>query len=271
MRTADCVGQVSVLGARTSVLMHLLAILEYDGTDFQGFQIQKNGRTVQQELERALVEFLPQAERKTGRVITVGGGRTDAGVHAHGQTASFRIEWTHDLETFRRALNAKLPNDIFVRRILAVPEKFSARYAATARVYEYHVWNHPERSVFHTRYAHWIPEPLNVSAMARAARDLIGEHNFSAFGTPPQGDNPVRHLRRAEVVRADDEIIFTFEANAFLYRMVRRMVGTLLLVGRGKMAPAEIKEVMQRKRRAGFSVPPQGLRLMEIKYALDVA
>lgn len=246
--------------------MHLLAILEYDGTDFQGFQIQKNGRTVQEELECALVEFLPQSERKSGRVKTVGGGRTDAGVHAHGQAVSFRIEWAHDLETFRRALNAKLPNDIFVRRLIMVPEKFSARYAATGRVYEYHVWNHPERSVFHTRYAHWIPAALDVPAMVNAAHYLIGEHDFSAFGTPPQGNNPVRHVRQARVERQDSEIIFTFEANAFLYRMVRRMVGTLLLVGRGVMTPEEIVNVMGRKRRAGFSAPPQGLRLMQINY-----
>ncbi len=251
--------------------MHLLAILEYDGTEFQGFQIQKNGRTVQAELERALVEFLPQAERKTGRVKTVGGGRTDAGVHAHGQTASFQLGWTRDLETLRRALNAKLPNDIFVRRLTQTPEKFSARYAALGRTYEYHVWNHPERSVFRTRFAHWIPEALDTMAMAQAARRLQGAHDFSAFGTPPQGNNPVRHVRRAEVARADSEIIFTFEANAFLYRMVRRMVGTLLLVGRGAMPPDEIIKVMQRKRRAGFSAPPQGLRLMKIQYAFENA
>lgn len=248
--------------------MHLLAILEYDGTEFQGFQIQKNGRTVQQELERALIEFLPQAQRRSARVITTGGGRTDAGVHAHGQTASFRIEWAHDLETFRRALNAKLPNDICVRRVITVPEKFSARYSATSRVYEYHVWNHTERSVFHTRYAHWIPEPLNVSAMAQAAQHLIGTRDFGAFGSPPQGDSTVRELKRAEVHRVAGEIVFTFEANAFLYRMVRRMVGTLLLVGRSVLPPDEIVNVIQRKRRAGFSAPPQGLRLVEIKYDL---
>ncbi len=246
--------------------MHLLAILEYDGTEFQGFQIQKNGRTVQEELERALVEFLPQAQRSGGRVKTVGGGRTDAGVHAHGQTASFRIEWAHDLETFRRALNAKLPNDIFVRRILEVPEKFSARYSATGRTYEYHVWNQPERSVFQTRFAHWIYEPLDVAAMAQAATHLVGVHDFGAFGSPPQGDSTVRHLKRADVAHIENEIVFTFEANAFLYRMVRRMVGTLLLVGRGVMPPDELLNVMARKRRAGFSAPPQGLRLLQINY-----
>lgn len=241
--------------------MHLLTTLAYDGTDFQGFQIQKNGRSVQAELERALYDF------GKARVVTVGGGRTDAGVHAQGQAVSFRIEWAHDLEIFRRALNAKLPNDIFVRRAVEVDEKFSARYSATSRVYEYRVWNHPERDVFRTRFAHWVWEPLDVEAMQAAAKHLIGEQDFGAFGTPPQGNNPVRDVKRAEVTREGDEIHLVFEANAFLYRMVRRMVGTLLLVGQGKLPPSEMENVMQRKRRGGFSAPPQGLVLMEIKYA----
>jgi tRNA pseudouridine38-40 synthase len=241
-------------------IVHCLLVLEYDGTDFQGFQIQKNGRSVQQELEDALYDF------GKVRVKTVGGGRTDAGVHAKGQTASFSIEWTRDLETFQRALNAKLPNDIYVRRVIAVDDKFSARYRATSRIYQYRVWNFPERDVFRTRYALWMPEPLDVPAMQNAATFLVGKKDFSAFGSPPQGDNPVRDVKRLEVERADDEIFFTIEANAFLYRMVRRIVGTLLLVGRGLMPPDEMENVIQRKRRSGFSAPPQGLTLMEIKY-----
>lgn len=241
--------------------MHLCAIIEYDGTDFQGFQIQKEVRTVQQELENALFEFGKQ------RVKTVGGGRTDAGVHAKGQTASFQIEWAHGLDIFQRALNAKLPNDIYIRRIVEVDQRFSARYSATSRVYEYRVWNHPERDVFRTRFAHWVFEPLDSDAMRIAAAQLLGTHDFSGFGSPPQGNNPVRTVTTADVTRDGDEIRLGFEANAFLYRMVRRMVGTLLLVGRGVMSPSEMDNVIQRKRRSGFSAPPQGLTLMEIKYA----
>lgn len=246
--------------------MHLFAILEYDGTDFEGFQIQRHVaraatvRTVQGELELALYDF------GKARVKTVGGGRTDAGVHARGQTVSFHMEWTRELEIFKRALNAKLPNDIFVRRIVEVDDSFSARYSATSRVYEYRVWNHPERDVFRTRFAYWIPEPLDAEAMQGAAKYLVGKRDLSAFGTPPQGDNPVRDLMRVNVERRGDEIAFEFEANAFLYRMVRRLVGTLLLVGRGVMPPSEIETVIQRKRRSGFSAPPHGLTLMEIKY-----
>jgi tRNA pseudouridine38-40 synthase len=245
---------------RAFSVVNFLAILEYDGTDFQGFQIQKNGRSVQAELERALFEFNKK------RIKTVGGGRTDAGVHARGQTASFELEWARDVGTFQRALNAKLPNDIFVRRIRIVDERFSARYSARSRVYQYRVWNHPERDVFRTRYAHWVAEPLDVQAMAHAAHYLVGERDFSAFGSPPQGNNPVRNLMVAEVRDAGDEVLVTFEANSFLYRMVRRMVGTLLLVGRGQLLPDEMQHVIQRKRRAGFSAPPQGLTLLEIKY-----
>ena len=146
--------------------MHLLATLAYDGTDYQGFQIQKNGPSVQQELERALYEFGDK------RIRTVRGGRTDAGVHAQGQTVSFTLEWTHDLETLQRALNAKLPNDIFVRRLVSVDENFSARFSGTSRVYEYHGWNHPERDVFRTRYWSWIFEPLDVDGMSDAAAYL---------------------------------------------------------------------------------------------------
>jgi tRNA pseudouridine38-40 synthase len=249
--------------------MHLLATLEYDGTDFQGFQLQKNGRTVQAELEQALVEFLPHDRRRGARVKIVGGGRTDAGVHAAGQTASFRIEWTRDLETFKRAWNAKLPTDIYVRRLVEVPERFSARRSALSRVYAFRVWNHPERSVFVCRFAHWVPEPLDTGAMQWAAQRLTGTHDFAAFGSAPQGENTVRHVARADVARTGDEVIFTFEANAFLYRMVRRMVGTLLLVGRGRMPPLDMDAVMQRKRRGGFAAPPHGLKLMEIKYDLS--
>ncbi len=246
--------------------MHLLAVLEYDGTDFQGFQSQKKGRTVQDELEQTLREFLPQSERRAGRVRIVGGGRTDAGVHAHGQTATFDLDWTRDLETFRRAWNAKLPTDIFVRRVSEVPADFSARYSASSRVYQYRVWNQPERSVFHCRYAYWMPEPLDVSAMQTAAEHLVGKKDFAAFGSAPGGGSTVREVTRVEIRRDAGELVFTLEANAFLYRMVRRIVGTLLLVGRDMMSPQDMQEVIQRKRRAGFSVPPHGLTLMEIKY-----
>ncbi len=240
--------------------MHLLAVLEYDGTDLLGFQMQKRGRTVQAELERALAEF----GNKPIRIV--GGGRTDAGVHAAGQTASFKIEWTRDLETLKRALNNKLPTDISVKSLLEVPEDFSARYSATSRVYEYRVYNAPDRSALTSRFALWISNPLNVEAMQQAANRLLGWQDFGAFGTPPRGDNTVRELKGAEVWRDGEYVRFRLEANAFLYRMVRRLVGSLLQVGRGEIDVEQFQEIIDRKRRAGDSVPPQGLMLMEIRY-----
>lgn len=243
--------------------MHLLAVLEYDGTDFLGFQRQKRGRTVQEELENALAEFGREAVR------VVGGGRTDAGVHASGQTASFEIEWPRDLTTLQRALNAKLPRDLAVVSLRQVPEGFSARYSATSRTYRYSVLNQEARSPLSTRFAHWVPEPLDVESMDAAARGLTGKRDWSAFGTPPHGDNAIREMLRAEVWREGPKVLFELEANAFLYRMVRRIVGTLLQVGRGVMRQAEFEEVIQCKRRSGDSAPANGLALIQVKYNLE--
>jgi tRNA pseudouridine38-40 synthase len=242
--------------------LHLLAVLEYDGTEFVGFQRQKRGRSVQEEFERALGEFGDQPVR------IVGGGRTDAGVHATGQTASFKIEWTRDLETLQRALNAKLPRDLAVKSVRPVPDGFSARYSALSRTYRYAVLNQPVRSPLQERYALWMAGPLDVEAMAVAARQLVGMHDFGAFGTPPRGDNTVRELIRAEVWRERATIHFEFEANAFLYRMVRRLVGTLLQIGSGKLDLKGLACVLQRKCRAGDAVPPHGLTLIQVKYDL---
>ncbi len=240
--------------------MHLLAVLEYDGTEFLGFQSQKRGRTVQDEFERALAEFGDTPIR------LVGGGRTDAGVHAQGQTASFTIDWPRDLETLQRALNAKLPRDLAVTSLRAVPESFSARHSAQSRVYRYTVLNQAVRSPLEERFALWIATPLDADAMDTAAQELIGTRDFGAFGTPPRGDNTIREIKSTRVRREGAKVYFEFEANAFLYRMVRRLVGTLLMVGRGEIGRTEFAEIIQRKRRAGDAVPPHGLCLMQIKY-----
>ena len=243
-------------------MSRLLAIVEYDGTDFVGFQIQKRGRTVQGELEQALRQI-------TGEEIRVmGGGRTDSGVHALGQGAHFDTNWNRPKEILQRALNAVLPNDIAIRSLIAVGEKFSARYSAKSRAYRYTILNQPVRSPLASRYALLIPDPLDVDAMDAAARCLVGTHDFGAFGTPPQGDNTVREMIRAQAQRAGANIWIDLEANAFLYRMVRRIVGTLLWVGRREMSIAEFGQVLAKERRAGQSVPPQGLCLVEVKYDL---
>ncbi|HEX9075361.1 MAG TPA: tRNA pseudouridine(38-40) synthase TruA [Anaerolineae bacterium] len=243
-------------------MTRLLAILEYDGTDFEGFQVQKRGRTVQGELEGALREI-------TGEEIrVVGAGRTDSGVHALGQGAHFDTEWSRPPELLHRALNGVLPNDMAVRSIVPVAPDFSARYNARSRAYRYTILNQPHRSPLTCRYALHAPESLDVDAMDAAARCLLGSQDFGAFGTPPQGQNTVREMIRAQVQKAAPTIQIDLEANAFLYRMVRRIVGTLLWVGKGEMSVEEFRTVIAKKRRAGQSVPPHGLCLVAVHYDL---
>lgn len=241
-------------------MTRLLAILEYDGTDFEGFQIQKRGRTVQGELEGALREITRDPVR------VVGAGRTDSGVHALGQGAHFDTEWNRPLHVLLRALNAVLPNDIAVRSISPVAPNFSARYNAQSRAYRYTLLNQPYRSPLACRYALHIAEPLNVDAMDDAARCLLGRQDFGAFGTPPHGENTTREMVRAQVRKTGTTVEIDLEANAFLYRMVRRIVGTLLWVGKGEMSVAEFRAVIAKKRRAGQSVPPHGLCLVAVHY-----
>lgn len=240
----------------------LLAIVEYDGTEFEGFQIQARKRTVQAELERAL-------RRVTGETIRViGAGRTDTGVHALGQGVHFDTAWAHPPEVLQRALNAVLPTDIAIRALVPVSADFSARYDAQSRTYRYTILNQPMRSPLAARYALWVPEPLDVAAMDAAAHQLVGTHDFGAFGTPPRGTNTVREIYRAQVTRASAYVHIEVEANAFLYRMVRRIVGTLLMVGKGALSVAQFAEVLARQRRAGPAVPPHGLCLIAVKYGV---
>ena len=240
--------------------MRLLAIIEYDGTDFKGFQLQGSKRTVQGELERALHKITGE------KIRVVGAGRTDTGVHATGQGAHFDTAWSKSPEILQRALNAVLPTDIAIRSLIETPKNFSARFSAKSRTYRYTILNQSIRLPLTSRFALLAQEPLNVEAMNEAARCLIGEKDFGAFGTPPRGDNTVRHIYRAQVERDNERVLIEIEANAFLYRMVRRIVGTLLLVGKGSLSIDEFRQVIAKERRAGESVPPQGLCLITVKY-----
>ncbi|MBI3538323.1 MAG: tRNA pseudouridine(38-40) synthase TruA [Chloroflexi bacterium] len=240
--------------------MRLLATLEYDGTDFRGFQFQKRGRTVQGEIETALTHVTRDKTR------VVGAGRTDSGVHAIGQAAHFDTTWQRSLAELQRALNAVLPNDIAVVDLKQVAENFSARYAATSRLYRYTILNQAQRAPLVDRFALIVPEPLDENAMDRAARLLIGEKDFGAFGTAPEGTNTVRVVTRAHVQRAGARVWFEIEANAFLYRMVRRIVGSLLKVGKGRQSVADFQAVLEKKRRAEIAARPNGLCLMRVQY-----
>jgi tRNA pseudouridine38-40 synthase len=247
---------------RSKIQRRVSVVIEYDGTDYLGFQLQAKGRTVQGELERVLAEVTRKETRVTGA------GRTDAGVHAVGQVVSFVPQWKHSLPELQRAMNALLSEDIVVRQMTWVADDFHPRFSAVSREYRYTVLNQPLRSPLARRFTYHYLKPLNVEAMTRAAKCLVGTQDFASFGRSPQGENTVRQVYRAECTRQDQFIYFDIVANAFLYRMVRNIVGTLLLVGIGELSPERFGEILQARdrRRAGPVAPAHGLCLMRVNY-----
>lgn len=242
--------------------MRVKATVAYDGTDYQGFQRQANGPTVQEELERAL-ERISQAQVKIQAA-----GRTDAGVHAEGQVIAFDVEWRHSLSDLQRAMNAVLPQDIAVNNLTLATADFHPRYSALSRHYRYTIYQAAVRSPLARRTSLHVRRPLDVPAMEKATRLMVGEYDFAAFGRPPQGDVTVRRVVKAGWIIRAPWLFFDIEANAFLYRMVRSVVGTLLWVGKGRLSPEEFGAVLtlRDRSRAGPTAPAHGLTLMEVKY-----
>ena len=240
----------------------LLAVVEYDGTDYLGFQVQAHGRTIQGEIERALASVTQEA----GRIV--GAGRTDTGVHAQGQVIAFSTAWRHPVGELQRALNAVLPKDIAVRELRPVARGFHPRFDAVSREYRYTILNQPLRSPLARRFAHHFPHPLDVAAMNEAAGVLVGSQDFASFGRAPQGDNTVREVYQARWTPGRPFVYFGVVANAFLYRMVRSLVGTLLLVGTGELSPDGFEEILRSadRSRAGQVAPPHGLCLIKVNY-----
>jgi tRNA pseudouridine38-40 synthase len=238
--------------------------LEYDGTDFVGWQVQPNGRSVQAELERALTELLGEP------VAVQGAGRTDAGVHALGQVATFRTERALPLQAYHKGLNGLLPQDLAVVLAEPVSDDFDARRWAFGKRYRYLVANGPARSPLRRR-THWqIFQPLDVPAMVAAARSLVGRHDFSAFRAANcAAAHAVRELRELEIVgEGGGELRLELEGTAFLKHMVRNIVGTLVEVGRGKQSAGWVGQVLasRDRTRAGMTAPPQGLTLVAVAY-----
>jgi len=242
--------------------MRMRAIVAYDGTDYGGFQRQANAPTVQAALEAALA----QVTQETTSVLAA--GRTDAGVHAAGQVIAFDTAWRHGLGDLQRALNAVLPGDIAVLEAAEAASDFHPRYDAHSRRYRYTMYNARVRWPLARRYSLHVTAPLDVAPMQEAAQSLVGEHDFAAFGRPPQGRVTVRRVVAAEWRGEPPCLTFDIEANAFLYRMVRSIVGTLLKVGRGEMSVEDFAAVLAACDRslAGPTVPPHGLCMMEVKY-----
>ncbi len=240
----------------------LWAKVEYDGTDFFGFQVQARERTVQGEIERAL-------QAVTGcKARAVGAGRTDRGVHARRQVVAFEVRWKHDLPTLQRALNAVLAPDVAIEEMGAAASGFHPRFSAVKRLYRYTVLNQTWRSSLARRTAWHVSRPLDADSMAIASRCLVGTRDFATFGQPPQGENSVRTVVRAEWVARYPFLTFDIAANAFLYRMVRSIVGTLVQVGLGQLTTGDFEASLRARDRGLVKrvAPAHGLCLMQVDY-----
>lgn len=248
-----------------SLMRCFKATIEYDGTDFAGFQWQTGQRTVQDTFEKAV-------ERLTGQAVRISGaGRTDAGVHALGQVVSFGVETSIPTERLALALNGALPLDLSVREAVEVPPEFDARFSASSRVYGYVIVNRRTPSALFRRYAAFCPQTLDVAAMNAAAQSLLGERDFAAFANELQNDRvTMRDMMRFTVGRVGGIVLVRVEANAFLRGMVRNLVGTLLEVGQGKRSVESLEAVLasRDRRQAGATAPPQGLCLLKARYGV---
>lgn len=244
-------------------MRRLKCLVAYDGTDYSGFQVQPDQVTVQGEIEAAI-------KRITGETVQiVGSGRTDAGVHARGQVFHFDTASKVPLEKWAFILNNQLPEAIVIRSVEQVEPTFHARFDVKQKEYRYCIDNGPVPDVFFHRYADHIRHPLDLERMRRAARYLVGEHDFTSFCSAKTFvEDKVRTIYRLEVERDGQMIWVICRGNGFLYNMVRIIVGTLVEVGQNKRDPDEIPEILAAcdREKAGKTAPAKGLTMWEVAY-----
>ncbi|MDF1509233.1 tRNA pseudouridine(38-40) synthase TruA [Robertmurraya sp. DFI.2.37] len=245
-------------------MQRLKCKLAYDGSAFSGYQIQPNKRTVQGELEQAL-----QKLHKGQEVKVYASGRTDAGVHARGQVIHFDTPLQIPEEKWGVALQTLLPDDIAILAVTEVASTFHARFDVTAKEYRYFVYTEQAHDPFRRNFVYHYPYSIDITAIKAASCHLLGVHDFSSFcSAKTEVEDKVREMYEIEVTEEDGLLVFRFVGNGFLYNMVRILVGTLLQVGAGKMAVAEVPVVLAKRDRiyAGKTAPPQGLYLWKVMY-----
>lgn len=249
-------------------------LLEYDGADYHGWQAQPGEMTVQGVLEDRISQLTG------GPVKVLGAGRTDAGVHALAQVAAFRTEAAHDISTIKKALNATLPQDIRIIDVTEVPDSFNPRDDALRKSYFYIISKERKPPVFMRGYSWTVPQPLDIPSMVRASRTLIGTHDFTSFmGAGSDIKNAVREVFSLDIEEITEIDFMTarlkgnfirvrIEAKGFLRHMVRNIVGTLVEIGRGRISPDRLKEILEARDRklAGQTAPARGLFLERIVY-----
>ena len=241
-------------------------LITYDGTNYHGWQVQPNGISIQAEIEMALSKVLQE------KVRIVGAGRTDAKVHALGQTAHFHTEKTPDLFRLLHSLNTLLPKDIRILSVEEAHEKFHAQHSAVSKVYRYHL--HLDRIVspFKRNTVWHLYYPIDLEKLLEASRHFLGTHDFAAFANEPHRGvasyDSIRTIHRIDMIKEEGGIALEFEGDGFLYKMVRNIVGAMVECASGKRACQEIPTIFasRDRRRAGSAAPPQGLFLVKIHY-----
>lgn len=246
------------------MVKRIKCIVSYDGSEFSGFQIQPNNRTVQGELEEALRKI-----HKGQEVTLTGSGRTDAGVHAQGQVIHFDTPLAIHEERWPRALRSLLPDDIFIVQAEEVDHQFHARFDVKTKEYRYRILCSQTENVFRRKYVYHYPYPLQLDKMKAAAKLLIGTFDFTSFcSAKTVVGNKVRTIYEIELIEEGNELIFRVVGSGFLYNMVRIIVGTLLEVGQGKKKVSDMTQIIEAKSRhkAGKTAPSHGLYLWKVTY-----
>lgn len=236
-------------------------VIEFDGTNFVGWQIQPNGRSVQEEITKVLEQVLQES------VNLIGAGRTDSGVHARGMVAGFKTDSTLGVGSILSSLNGILPDDIFVHSVEEVPETFHARYDAKDRMYRYFIGLRP--TAIGRSYQWHVKYTLNVAAMNEVAAMLLGEHDFTSFCKfDPEVKSLISTVSESAWLSTPTTLTYQIRANRFLHGMVRGLVGTMIDIGRGYTPVEEFMPILDAcdRRRAGMAAPPHGLFLEEVRY-----
>lgn len=245
-------------------MRNIKVLVEYDGTNYHGFQRQNDRLpTIQQSLEETLEQLTKHP------VNILGAGRTDAGVHARGQVINFRTDCSIPVDRLPLAMNHLLPKDIVVLAAEEAEESFHSQYRAKRKIYRYHIYNSRIPSAFDRLYSHFVPQKLNLDNMKEAAAYIVGEHDFSAFKSAgAKTRTSIRTIYRLDIDHNPPHIYLTIEGNGFLYNMVRIITGTLLYVGKGKLTPDDVRRFVETGKReeAGPTAPPKGLCLMKVIY-----
>lgn len=240
--------------------------IAYDGTRYSGWQIQPNGSSIQAHIQNALQTLLKEP------IPIVGSGRTDAGVHALGQVAHFSTSQNIEVKKLLFSLNSLLPHDIRIKELAVAPSDFHARYSAVKKIYHYRMHLHSHQDPFNRLYSTHIRHPIDDHLLREGIPYFIGTHDFTSFANEPNRGSalhqPIKTLYSLQCIQEGDLILLIFEGDGFLYKMVRNIVGTLLMVASNKLIPEDIPRIFEARdrRKAGPAAPPQGLFLHSVYY-----